>query len=53
MTQTQMTDEQVLDNFDIIGTKKYTRTSSDSELERLYNLLISGHKTSLEIENDA
>jgi len=53
MTQTQMADKQVLDNFDLIGTEKYIRTSSDSELERLYNLLINRHKTSLEIENDA
>lgn len=47
MTQTQMTDKQLLDNFDLIGTKKYVATQCKSERERLSALLISEYQTNL------
>jgi len=38
-TQTQMSDKQLLDNFSLIGTKKYVATQCQSEIDRLTRLL--------------
>ena len=45
MSQTEMTDKQLLDNFSYIGTNKYVPTQCKSELERLRALLRWEYKT--------